>query len=180
MLTYHAWGPLVFKIFTWITNVLKIWIRKCNTTVIIKTNHYDVIKWENFPRYWPFVRGTTGHRWFPSQRPVTRSFDVLFHQRLNKRLNKQSRYYIYLLFGRSFFEIVLCISVANCGMTYLVLWQIPQILNLLTHWGRDKMAAIFQTTFLKCIFLNENVEIPIKISLKFPMVQLTIIQHWFR
>ena len=27
---------------------------------------------------------------FPSQRPVTRSFDILFHLRLNKRLNKQS------------------------------------------------------------------------------------------
>ena len=32
----------------------------------------------------------------------------------------------------------------------------------LTHWGRDKMAAIF-----KCIFLNENVWILIKISLKY-------------
>ena len=27
---------------------------------------------------------------FPSQRPVTRSFDVFFHLRLNKRLSKQS------------------------------------------------------------------------------------------
>ena len=32
----------------------------------------------------------------------------------------------------------------------------------LTHWGRDKMADIFQS-----IFLNENVWILIKISLKF-------------
>ena len=32
----------------------------------------------------------------------------------------------------------------------------------LAHWGRDKMAAIFQ-----CIFLHENVLISIKISLKF-------------
>ena len=38
---------------------------------------------------------------------------------------------------------------------------------ILTHWGRDKMDAISQTTFFKCIFLNENVWIPIKISLKF-------------
>ena len=30
-----------------------------------------------------------------------------------------------------------------------------------------QMAAIFQTTFFKCIFLNENVLISIKISLKF-------------
>ena len=27
--------------------------------------HYDGIKLNHFPRYWPFVRGTTGHRWIP-------------------------------------------------------------------------------------------------------------------
>ena len=37
--------------------------------------HDDVIKWRNFPRYWPFVRG----------------FGVFFYLRLNKRLSKQSR-----------------------------------------------------------------------------------------
>ena len=35
----------------------------------------------------------------------------------------------------------------------------------LTHWGRNKMAAIFH--IFKCIFLNKNVWIWIKISLKF-------------
>ena len=49
--------------------------------------HDDVIEWKPFPRYWPFVRGI--HRW-PAQRPVTRSFDVFFDLRLNKRLSKQS------------------------------------------------------------------------------------------
>ena len=37
----------------------------------------------------------------------------------------------------------------------------------LTHWGRVKMDAISQTTLSKRIFLNDNVRIPIKISLKF-------------
>ena len=32
----------------------------------------------------------TGDRWIPAQRPVTRSFDVFFDLRLNKRLSKQS------------------------------------------------------------------------------------------
>ena len=53
--------------------------------------HYDVIKWKHFPCYWPFVRGNspvTGE--FPSQRPVTRIFDVFFDPLLNKRLSKQS------------------------------------------------------------------------------------------
>ena len=37
----------------------------------------------------------------------------------------------------------------------------------LTHWGRDKMDAISQTTFSSAFFFNENVWIPIKILLKF-------------
>ena len=37
----------------------------------------------------------------------------------------------------------------------------------LTHWGRDKIAAIFQTTFLKWIFMDEGVWISIEMSLTF-------------
>ena len=37
----------------------------------------------------------------------------------------------------------------------------------LTHWGREKMDAISQTTCSSAFFLNENVWIPIEISLKF-------------
>ena len=51
--------------------------------------HDDVIKWKHFPRYWPSVRGIHRSRWIPSQRPVTRSFDVFFDQRMYKRLSKQ-------------------------------------------------------------------------------------------
>ena len=53
--------------------------------------HDDVIKWKHFPRYLPFVRGihrssvNSPHKW-----PVTRSFDVFFDLRPNKRLSKQS------------------------------------------------------------------------------------------
>ena len=53
-------------------------------------SHDDVIKCKHFSRYWPFVQGI--HRWFPTQRPVTRNFDVFFDQRRNKRLSKQSRH----------------------------------------------------------------------------------------
>ena len=49
-----------------------------------KKIHDDVIKWEHFPRYWPFCGK------FPAQRPVTRSFDVFFDLCLNKQLSKQS------------------------------------------------------------------------------------------
>ena len=36
----------------------------------------------------------------------------------------------------------------------------------LTHWGREKMAAISETTFWNAFF-NENVQISIEISLRF-------------
>ena len=53
----------------------------------------DIIKWDHFARYWPFVRGI--QRWAmdsPHTRPMTRSFDVFFGLYLNKRLvSKQSR-----------------------------------------------------------------------------------------
>ena len=45
----------------------------------------------SFSCYWAFVGGhspVTGE--YPTQRAVTRSFDVFFYLRLNKRLNKQS------------------------------------------------------------------------------------------
>ena len=47
----------------------------------VPCKHDDVIKWKHFLRHWPFVR---------VQRPVTRSFDVFFDLRLNKRLSKRS------------------------------------------------------------------------------------------
>ena len=53
--------------------------------------HDNVIKWKPFPYYWPLVRGIhQSPDEFPAQRPVTRSFDVFFDMRLNKRLSKQS------------------------------------------------------------------------------------------
>ena len=60
--------------------------------------HDDVTKWKYVPRYWSFAQEI--HLWpvnspvtgvFPSQRPVTRSFDVFFDLRLNKGLSEQSR-----------------------------------------------------------------------------------------
>ena len=62
--------------------------RSCAGTVMI---HDDVIKWKHFPRYWPFVRGI--HRSPGNSHhkgPVTRSFDVFFDLRLNKRLSKHT------------------------------------------------------------------------------------------
>ena len=49
-------------------------------------------QWKHLPRYRPFLKGessVTGQ--FPSQRPLTRSFDPFFDLRLTKGLSKQSR-----------------------------------------------------------------------------------------
>ena len=59
----------------------------------IKDNtHDDVIKWKHFSALLAICAGNspaTGE--FPTQRPVTRSFDVFFDLRLNTQLSKQSR-----------------------------------------------------------------------------------------
>ena len=49
-----------------------------HVTILRRTGHDDVIKWEHSPRNWSFVRG------------IHRRFDVFFDLRLNKRLSKQS------------------------------------------------------------------------------------------
>ena len=56
---------------------------------LFKCFHYhgNVIKWKHFPRYWPFVRESTRHRYFSLQRPVTRNFAVFFDLRLKKKKN---------------------------------------------------------------------------------------------
>ena len=52
---------------------------------------------------------------------------------------------------------------------------------LLTHWGRDKMADIFQTTFSNAFSWMKMLEFWLKCHWSlFLRVQLTIIQHWFR
>ena len=57
---------------------------------ILNSYHDDVFKWKHFPRYWPFVRWpVTGE--FASQKPLTRSFDVIFDLRLNIQLSKRLR-----------------------------------------------------------------------------------------
>ena len=53
--------------------------------------------------------------------------------------------------------------------------------KLLTHWGRDKMAAIFQTTFSNGFSWMKMYEFRLTFHWSlFPRVQLTIFQHWFR
>ena len=53
--------------------------------------------------------------------------------------------------------------------------------DLLTHWGRDKMDAISQTTFWSAFSWMKMFQFRLKFHWSlFPRVQLTIFQHWFR
>ena len=55
------------------------------------------------------------------------------------------------------------------------------LINSLTHWGRDKMAAIFQTTYSKAFSWMKMYKFWLKFHWSlFLRVQLTIIQHRFR
>ena len=53
--------------------------------------------------------------------------------------------------------------------------------TLLTHWGRDKMSAISQTTLSNAFSWLKMLEFRLKFQWSlFPRVQLTIFKHWFR
>ena len=55
------------------------------------------------------------------------------------------------------------------------------ILNALTHWDRDKMDAISQTTFSNAFSRMKMFEYRLKFHWSlFPRVRLTISHHWFR
>ena len=53
--------------------------------------------------------------------------------------------------------------------------------QLLTHWGRDEIDAILQTTFSNAFSWIKMFEFRLKFNWNlFPRVQLTITHHWFR
>ena len=53
--------------------------------------------------------------------------------------------------------------------------------NELTHWGRDKMVAIFQTIFSNPFSWMKMFELRLRFHWRLVLrVQLTISQHWFR
>ena len=60
------------------------------------------------------------------------------------------------------------------------LYQNMYYLSLLTHWGRDKMDAIFQTTFSNAFSCMKMYEFRWRFHWSlFLGFQLTISQHWF-
>ena len=72
--------------------ILRYWWHNKGITVCIVHLHDDVIKRKHFPRPCPFCAGNSlVTSEFPSQRPVTQSFDAFFDLRLNRQLSEQLR-----------------------------------------------------------------------------------------
>ena len=102
----------------------------------------------------PLCGEFTGPGEFPTQRPVTRSFDVFFDVRLNKRLSKQPRGWWFETQSWSLWRhcnVEFAFS-HHLDMTYVRNLKESPYVVLLTHWDRDKMAAISQTTFSNAFF----------------------------
>ena len=66
---------------------------------------------------------------------------------------------------------------------YIVMYQSWERISqmVLTHWGRDKMAAISQTTLSNVFSWMKMLEFRLKVHWSlFIRIQLTIFQYWFR
>ena len=76
-------------------------------------------------------------------------------------------------------KLLFCImSLTNIPLKLLS--HLPGAIGL-AHWGRDKMAAISQTTLSNALSRMKFLEFRLKIHWNlFPRVPLTIFQHWFR
>ena len=60
-------------------------------------------------------------------------------------------------------------------------WNWDCVLSVpLTHWGRDKMVAIFETTFSNAFSWMKMHAFRLRLRSLFRRVQLVIFQHWFR
>ena len=100
-----------------------------------KQFHDDVIKWNIFPATGPLWGESIGQRWFPSQKPVTQSFDVFFDLRLNKRLSKQPR--------RRWFETPSHSLWRHCNVprpviTLVIVNQIFHEYTAVTYWWKSE------------------------------------------
>ena len=108
--------------------------------------HDEIIKWNNFLHYWPFVRGIN---WSPVNSPHKGQWRralifSLICAWINGWVNKREA------------------GDLRCPWAHYYVTVIYKILTLWSHWGRDKMAAISQTIFSSAFPWISN-----KISLKY-------------
>ena len=100
---------------------LHTWWKSSNGSIFRVTGH--------------LCREFTGARWIPAQRPLTRSFDVFFDPRLNKRLSKQSWGWWFKTLSRPLWRH--CYDMAWCYHRWLFRrWM------TMKHQGQGLMASI--------------------------------------
>ena len=113
------------------------------STGSVKT-HDDVIRWKHFPNYWPFVTSE-----FPSQRPVTQSFDVSFDLLFNKWLSKQSRGW--------WFEMPSCPIWRHCNYLFWHQFYCPFIsYSELEHNPRETYFSIYVANLAVVLSMIQN------------------------
>ena len=171
---------------------------------VILRLHDDVIKWKQFPRYWPFVRGihrssvNSPHKgqwrgalmfsliciWINDWvnnceagdlRPHRGHYDVIVMCELHVCIMMAFKFCKIKYTYDNLEEIIFIIS-SECFATNVI--QGP---GSLTHWGWEKMAAISQTTFSSAFSWMKMFEFRLKFHWSlFLRAQLSISQHWFR
>ena len=94
----------------------------------------------------PLCGEFTGHWWIPSQRPVTRSFDVFYDQHLNKWLSKQSIQRWFEMPSPSLWH---CNIVRSCP----TITQ-PIISEIITTNANNKTPILCLSGQDMCVFLN--------------------------
>ena len=100
---------------------------------------------------------------FPSQRPVTRSFDVFFDLRLNTRLSKQSWCWWFETPSRPLWRHC---NISRPGWALRLAADRTKQFPL-TYRGPNKVVAFMQTAFENWSLLNWIYDVLTKISLKF-------------
>ena len=110
---------------------------------------------------------------FPAQRPVTRSFDVFFHLRLNKRLSKQpwgwwfetTRWSLWR--HRNDDTGSDQMSMITSQNIMVLTTKISRVPGKIKHNETDAEWPPFRRRHFKTHFLNENIRISIAMSLRF-------------
>ena len=124
-------------------------------------------------------------RCIPAQRPVTRSFDVFFGLRLNKRLSKQSWSRWFQTPSRLLWHhcnATRHVAQLNESSITQILWQeIDSEYRYLNTLRLRENGRHFANDIFKCIFLNENYQFRLRFHWSlFLRFELTKFQHWFR
>ena len=138
--------------------------------------NWAIIDSGNSRRNWYFISSLAGTFW--SRWPKIKCRFLFYHG--NTKLS--TLFSLCLIFTSQkvlyFRQVPFCVLSLS---TDVLLTLSIELKMLLTHWGRDKMAAILQTTVSKRFSWMETFEFRLKFHWSLSLrLQSTIFQHWFR